>query len=561
VDVSEFPVIKFLVETKEKTFTNTQVYVPLRVPGRSGFVYESFCRVMRLTEIPSPQGDGNRKFLEFEWRFDENPLLESEHHAMFSFMSGEVECPACKALFIPETNILDESSIRITCPNCMHYWTLKVDSPAIDEPSLRMLTDSFYKKPTEIRKLMDSWASPFGSTSDSTYRAYFPVEFENHDAGGSLEWLFGERQTYLKKSLVDQGDFEVISKGFINYLTLKYFQDPAKAQLRSNLETTEICHKTDIQVKRDEAQKKFVTEFLQGASEGALEKATEEVKNQEAPPSQDYDPFKHMTEPMQSNTVIKEMPISIYQPREKERVVRSIPVNVLVAGISFLASLLFIGSIFGYFVYQKKAEEQSREVAFQEEVKKKLQQTQTKSTPEKSKFVDKMLAGTPEVIAAKAAAVDSPKAIEPVNAPVELEEKNFEQTVSEKIAEDIREQPKMAETEAIEEEAPDVVVEPEGTPQKNLAKLALVKAGFRQASLYLKMNQHTEAVAELKKVLELDPTHKLSHRNLGLAYINLGEKSKARQAFETYLNLAEKSPSAADKDIGSIRQILRELKK
>lgn len=604
-DVSTFPVLKFVVETQEKVFNNTQVYIPLRVPGRSGFVYESFCRISRVTEIPEAQSEKLRKFIEIEWRIDENPLLEAEHHAVFSFMSGEVECPACRALFIPDAQIVDDVSVRVTCPNCLHYWTLKVDSPALDSPTLVLLTDAFYKSPTTVRQNIETWTSSFSKENAGDFQRFFPCEFNDWDKDSSLDWFFGDERGFTKKNAVEGGDFELISKSFINHLSLKYFKENEQ-HLSSNLDKTEVHRKSEIQQKQEEAQRRVVSEFLAGASE---EPENESTQNSEAAieqPTQDslkpgveltiqqpYEVFSEMTQPAKferqfeaPDTVVKDLSFDIYSPGASKP--KTLSAHAIGIGVSLVASLLLIGGIFGYFVYQKKSTQQELMTKFEEQQaiankadeERAAEQAQADSDTSSGggKVVDQMLSKKDDrVVDPKESSTEGASvkyaAFKPGTEAVDNEseslavEEKLEEEVQKDLAESVNTEEKVAEEVEVkvtkEETAKEkVVVEPEGMAKPNLARMALIDAGFRQGMLHLKLQESKKAISEFNKVIELDPNHLGAHRHLGIAFVQEGQFSKALTAFETWMGLqkSDQNTSVSAKDTQNVQHMIQMLR-
>ena len=64
--------------------------------------------------------------------------------------------------------------------------------------------------------------------------------------------------------------------------------------------------------------------------------------------------------------------------------------------------------------------------------------------------------------------------------------------------------------------------------------------------VYFKKDQLPQAIAELKRSVELDPASATSRYHLGLAYQKNGDREQARQALQMYLKLDANSPRSAE---------------
>lgn len=242
--VENFPHIRLVLEIPKKLLKNSQSFVPLRIPAKPGLVFESFARVIRVCEIPTAT-EGHRKLLEVDWYIDENPMLEAECHAAFSFVSSDVQCPSCKSIFLPDAQVVDEACIRISCPSCLHYWTIRVESPQLSKPLPRLLTDVFYREPMKLKKILSSAAIHYPGAQE-----YFPTQFKLWEDELSMGWLFEDRKGFVEldsKSAHD--DFDILWKSFLNSQFHLYFSESREPKMTSSLDNTEIFRKSEIQQK------------------------------------------------------------------------------------------------------------------------------------------------------------------------------------------------------------------------------------------------------------------------------------------------------------------------
>lgn len=533
VEVADFPRINFLIEINESIFKNTQVYIPLRIPGRPGVVFESYCRILRVSEIPSIPESSHRTFLELEWIIEETPLLEVEHHAVFSFLSGEVECLSCKHIFNPDPAILDDKSVKVSCPNCLHYWTIKVDSSALNSARLRLITDAFYKDPSKIQKSLADWdLSKDARQSDESYLQYFPIDFEGLQIEAPLDFIFGERLAFKIKSGRLNNDFEILSKSLINRLVFQYFRSPNDSKYSSQLEKTDICRKSDVQIK-EEKRKRLHAEFFPA-------REFETIRSQ---PSES--PFEQLHF---GNTQVKEMkwtaPARPEPAREKNR---------MALFLSTAASLLLIGGI-GFYFWSQRGGEFESEMALKEKLDSLQNNELLKPEPKETELANRdadlpslkteILETKPVVKKEKTAKSSEEETIKPV-----------EESDTVKTLVMVEKEPEKEEAQAGTKQEL-VLSKSEGKSEnRNLAKMALIDAGYRQGMLHLKLQQAKEAALEFEKVIQLDPGHTDSYRNLGLAYVYDRRFEDAITAFEKYLNLAGES-----EDRNSVEELLATLK-
>jgi len=537
---SQFPTVRLIVETGETYLQQNPVFVPLRIPDRSGFVYETYFRVIRVVEVPHSQDSKHRRFYEIEWKIQEAALLESEYHKLFSFISGEVECPDCRLLFIPDPVMVDPGTLRISCPSCLEDWTLQL-SAGKRRQQAKLITDSYYSDPSSLRRTMELWASPFEAKRDNNYQDYFPLEFEAWGEAGSHEWVFGDNPGFRLKLSSESTTLENVARSLINHFALKYFSNRAHLRPSSKLETTEIQRKSRVEVKnRMEAQ--FAQDFL--ISEGpALENvSTAPALNESSLPEAHSMRERYSAIGVRESdwissqkeiTVIKSMSILDSRPVRARRV----PSQLLILTVSFFLSLSLIAGILSYFIVTRSHQQK---VARSEAEN--LSKVESPSGPKENIGP---AAALDDALKPEAPSVESPQAVEPVAKPIPV-----------KLEEKVLPAPKIVEPVQVQESAIESV-ETEKPSSPNFAKMALIDAGFRQAMLHLKLQQSKEAIAEFKRVIELDPRHKTAFRNLGVAYVYEKRFPEAIKSFERYLSL---TTGSADPDRDEVQALVSSLK-
>lgn len=537
-DTSSFPFIYLTVEFNQRFESLPQVYIPLRIPGRSGLVYESFVRVKRVTELPKVNGQGHRRFYELEWRVDENPILELENHAALSFLSSEVECPGCKSCFIPDPDILSDSAIKITCPNCLHYWTLKVDSPALSQPKVLLITDRFYRSPNETRAEMKRWAGGREALEATSYRRFFPAQLREMGEEFSFQWFFGEGHRIIQAESQNESlSFELFCKSVLNFSAWQFFKSATEARSESNAEKTEIAHKTKAEPKRPENQKAFIA-GLSEVPAGELQLRELESMAQ---------PFEILTHPYVSQKQLDQLAqkgksdFTGYHSEASSS--NGVPLKVVAA--SFALSLTLIGSVAGYFLYQKHQSEQLTQARWVE-ARQQLSADSPKLEFDNSELLENAFA----------------KQIEPAK---EVEQ---QAVLPEPVKEELVEQVEQVKKEAASPmqsvgAEPSITVKNETPEPAAIAQVAAIdskqafkSAFFQQGLLYMKLKQFESAIGEFNRVIELDPKHDASYRNLGLALVHRRRYKEALDAFEQYLALST-TPSSDRRTIVEITDQLR----
>lgn len=542
LDVSDFPRLYFRLEIRDRLSSNSHLFIPIRIPEKPGLIYESFARVTRVMEFPATQRTGHRRIIEVEWRVDEQASLETDQHSALQFVSPEVECPSCRFFFSPEPSILDEVSVKITCPSCLNYWTVKVEAPKTPADSVQLINDAFYRDPSKVRRQLDQWDSSEKERISQSYRKHLPFEFKEWDDGSSIQWLYGDSPGFSQVNGEVQGNFEILFRTFVNHLALRYFNNPSGSRSFSRLDTTDILRKTDIQEKKA-SQQQVVSELLPTAG---TESSTPEFTFQPT-----YDPYANgpaRVRPKSSNLI----PIAL--------------------------SLILIGGIISFFGFQylqqRQAEESlavvdkqieatsSREVEPQQEVVASIDSSAIDQALEESNADFETSVPSSEDLEVSSKEDDSTQS-PTEKAEVNKKEKEPASQATEPETDTASQQQAALESEKRKQIARQEEKRKEAAAKerrKELQQKAIVDAGYRQGLLHLNLQQAKEAAAEFERVIELDPSHVESYRNLGLAYVYDRRFEDAISAFEKYLGMADDNQVSNSKSIQSVEQLLVTLR-
>lgn len=243
IDTTLFPNVRFLLETSEKDIRVGRFSMPLRLPSQPGYVYDSVARITRILEVPATAQKAHRKFIEIEWQISEEASIDENNHAVLSFLAAQVECADCKEIFIPDPEVINESSVRLSCPNCLNYWSVSVSSSTKKSESPELLFDAYAKDPAKLRNLISRWIEGPIANHDQNYFLHFPFHFDTWDQGSSLDWLFGESTGWTALSNGELKDFESLFKGFLNSLALEHFRNEFAKRPLSQLDQTEVQRK------------------------------------------------------------------------------------------------------------------------------------------------------------------------------------------------------------------------------------------------------------------------------------------------------------------------------
>jgi hypothetical protein len=555
IDTSDFPKLRFYIEIRDRLSNNSHLFIPLRIPEKPGLVYETFARVTRMMEFPAGQGEGHRRIIEVEWRVDEQPTLETESHSALQFVSAEVECPTCRFFFAPEPTIMDESAVKITCPSCLNYWTVKVEAPKTPADSVQLINDAFYRDPSKFRRQLDLWASSEKERLSQAYRRHLPFEFSAWDDGSSIQWLYGEASGFSQIDGAAKGSFEILFKTFVNHLAFRYFNNPSGSRAFSRLDTTDILRKTDIQEKQMNRQE-LVSQFLPRGAEEEHAPSPQVADKQEFQFKPTYDPYAHGPARISS----------------RSRFSGIVPI---------VLSLILFGGILSFFGYQYFAHQDQSElqVAKFENTTEEFSVEEPKSLVAAidTQAIDRALEESrdTQVPGKLDEAEDSVSTIasQPIDGAGELSDE-AEKADQQQDEADTQKAQGFQETQSSQKtpEAKPVkqLVAAKQSPPQNDAKIkerrqelqrkAIVDAGYRQGLLHLNLQQAKEAATEFERVIEIDPSHMESYRNLGLAYVYDRRFEAAIDAFEKYLGMADAESKANPKSVASVEQLLVTLK-
>ena len=78
----------------------------------------------------------------------------------------------------------------------------------------------------------------------------------------------------------------------------------------------------------------------------------------------------------------------------------------------------------------------------------------------------------------------------------------------------------------------------------------------RRATLHYVLGNYAESIADIEKVLELEPRHFGALSGLGLVYLQKKQLGKAKEAFENLINVHPNSPNAQE----NLRRINEDLR-
>ena len=467
LDVSQFPVITLLVETTEKHFRTHRVCIPLRLPTQPGVIYESFCRITRILEIPSTQSGSHRKFLEIEWTIIEQPQVEEDEHPAYSFLAGEIQCIACRDFFAPEPQIIDERSVNVVCPHCMARWTVNVDHPKRDQGIVELLLDLNRINPLKLKSTLNDWEFQIVQANDSQYYKYFAYHCEALDQGSSLDWLFGEVKGWKALPSSPLRDFEALARSLVNHIVIHYFRTASFAPHLNELEKTEIQRKTDVAVKKEQAPVQEISEASPAPTNVA---------------------------PMRTPSLTPSKP---FQWKD------------------FFSKMAFActGAAAVVFIYAILAQNISPKVPTIQN-KTEISEVKPIQIPEKIAAVENKTEVNEVVEKKQAVAAAAKPAVqkkEPSKSIVATKEKEF----------------------------PKKEIQNHETPLSALQEK--IETTLRRAKFELSLQHSAEAIAEFKKVLELDPKNAIAYFHLGSLYIDEKQFNEATSALKTFLQLAEKA--------------------
>jgi tetratricopeptide (TPR) repeat protein len=234
LNVSTFPVITFRLEINDPHLHADRLSIPLRLPEHPQVYFESLLRVVRVLEIPKIHGSGHRRYFECEWTIGSEAIEDLPLHPALSVLAAEVECAACRDVFAPEPEIINESSIRLVCAHCMHHWSVAVAPLSPLAKKSPLLLDLFQSDKAALKKILKT-----GSGSDSSA---FPFSFDAwNNSGSEKDLLWEDPQGWSARA---QGElthiFEDLIRGFFNFLSVPLLKELLSYELSQELERTEI---------------------------------------------------------------------------------------------------------------------------------------------------------------------------------------------------------------------------------------------------------------------------------------------------------------------------------
>jgi tetratricopeptide (TPR) repeat protein len=498
-DVKEFPLLRFIIESPEKFLKSARFCLPLKVPNDPG-IYESFCRILRVIEIPSGDEKKHRRFLEVEWMIEPTPFLNNDLHPANSFLASEMSCPSCRVHFVASPLLVNETSAKIQCPHCLKNWTCHFQMEESLETS-QLLLDVFHKTPIQLESLLNSWAETPVSPSDPYYYHFFPYAFSKIENLRDTESLFDGLRGWIALANQASGSLDQILRALVNQLSMTYLRD----QLKPQVSTPVVPRASMIEENLSENKNSF-SESHSNSNEVEVEKARLNLKVLRSLPS--FEP---------------ELTKTKFVPVAKARASRwGVTLSVaaaLTVAVGFI--LLSKTNPFG------------------------------STLPPSSEFAMEV---PPLPPIPNRTEVPSPKVEMPDASPNISENKvqtlslsNPHSDTNEKLM-----TAKIQSKNAVNLLRKSLAHEKENSP---LPEKHEVESIYRRAMLHLKLQQGKEAAADFEQILKLDPNHMASYRGLGLAYYFDQQFSASIEAFEKYLKISKKGP-----DHESIQKMLKILK-
>ncbi|MBN8554812.1 MAG: hypothetical protein J0L93_05150 [Deltaproteobacteria bacterium] len=479
LDVSRFPQITFLLETTEKQFRAHKVCLPIRLPNQIGYVYEAACRVLKTLEVPLP-ASGHRKFLEIEIQIEEIPIHEDDFHETLAFLASEILCISCREVFNPDPEIVDQNAVKVTCPDCLSSWLVKIEQPGRLLKPTSLLLDLYQENPSNLAVKYNDWESQPIQADDEEYYSIFPYHFDYSENSSATEYLFGEVPTWKSLSNGTTRDFESLCKGFLNSITMNFFRNTKLLAPIARLDQTEIQRKSEITKKTTEAE---ILKQTEKSESKAIEWPVPNILSLPKPASVTSNASK---------------PYSL-----KDKVSRTAFALAGAAALGFIIAVLLdnIPKPSNSNSLNKEAARLESEIS-----------SATNSIPSAANIQtpsEKAEANSIESIQSRAHSLSLEKT-SPIPAQPHFP-KNQETPQQKKLAE----------------------------AEKN--RLEQIENSFRQGMLHLKLQQTAQAALEFQHVIDLDPANAASYRGLGLSYVYDQRFEDAIKAFEKYLKISKES--------------------
>lgn len=236
---AQFPQIRLILELPDRTIRPHKICIPLKIPGTFGAAYESFLRVTRVMELPSPQGGWHRRFIELEWSLETEAVDEFSIHHVSHFLASEIQCPTCRMLFVPVLRKVDTQSAQISCPQCEHRWAIHINSES--QSQIPLLLDQYQKDPAATRNMVSSWTQHPISPTDTLYFEFFPYSFERLESNSALNMIWGDDWVFRVQANTSNPSFENLLRAMVNTIAFQYLKTQTGSR---TLETTEVQAKS-----------------------------------------------------------------------------------------------------------------------------------------------------------------------------------------------------------------------------------------------------------------------------------------------------------------------------
>lgn len=527
LEASQFPRLSFIFESDDPHLRTGRHYLPIRLPAQPGWLFESFYRVTRILEVPHAQAEGHRTFVQIEWEILEAPVVDELPHEAIPFLTGETLCTRCREVFTVDPEIVDATTVSIKCPHCLAKWNVQ-SRPELDlENHIEFLLDRFHECPTAFQKKVAEWRDGSKGPEDLEYYEFFPIQFEKWSDSSSLDLLFENRSGWITYSNGRASGVDGLFRSFINDLALKFLSSQRRSQ-NSELENTEIQRKSEITI-----QTKTQTNTTAVARPRAM--------------ASEFRPITKVSMDVSWNPT--DSAGALASPvRERQSFSSPEQTNKVFYYAAFTLATLFF-SLIGWNAFQTANIQTFTRGA---EILKQKLVLKSKSFDATTQALTKAPEPKQEVkqeVKEEVKVSDKPTVAkkEPVQEETELQEEIPIEAVvvasqDSKTVRDIKES-NVANLEAKRKEAEARLLQEK------------VEAGYQQGMLHLKLQQASKAAEEFEKVIDLNPKHVETYRNLGLAYVYDHRFDQAITAFETYLKLAGNSF-----DRESVQELLKGLK-